>query len=55
MTTARCIVADKTYFITRRRADRRIFLKPDPVVTNVFLYSLAVAAARQDFSSRPCA
>ncbi|MBW2463879.1 MAG: transposase [Deltaproteobacteria bacterium] len=46
MTTARCILADKTYFTTRRCSDRRFFLKPDPVVTAVFLYCLAVAAER---------
>ena len=46
MTTPRCVVSGTTYFITRRCADRRFFLKPDPAVSRIFLYCLAVAAAR---------
>lgn len=46
MTQPRLIVPGATHFITRRTLGRTHLFAPDPRVRQIFLYSLAVAAAR---------
>jgi putative transposase len=46
VTTPRRIVPNQTYLITRRCSERRFFLRPDAVTTQLFLYALAEAAQR---------
>jgi REP element-mobilizing transposase RayT len=46
VTPPRRILPGKTYLITRRCSERRLFLKPSPLVNALFLYVLAVAARR---------
>ncbi|MFH1436443.1 MAG: hypothetical protein ABIJ56_12055 [Pseudomonadota bacterium] len=45
MTLPRRILPETTYFVFRRCTQRQFFLKPSPIVNQVFLYCLAVAAA----------
>jgi REP element-mobilizing transposase RayT len=40
------VVPGTTYLITRRCIDRRFLLLPSAAVNQIFLYCLAVAAAR---------
>jgi hypothetical protein len=40
----RPVILGRTYMFTRRRSERRFFLRPDPVVTNSFWYCLGWAA-----------
>ena len=46
MTAPRQVLPGASYLITRRCAQRQFLLKPSPVVTAVFKFVLAVAAAR---------
>ena len=46
MTLPRRVLPERTYLITRRCSERRFFLRPDPVVTGIFEYLLALACAR---------
>ena len=46
MTAPRRIVRGVTYLITRRCAGRQFLLRPSPTTSAIFLYVLAVAAAR---------
>ena len=46
MTAPRQILAGATYLVTRRCAQRQFLLRPSKTVNEVFLYVLAVAAAR---------
>ena len=46
MTQPRAVVAGKSYMITRRCSGRRHLLRPDDVLNNLFIYCLALAAAR---------
>jgi len=42
----RIVIPGRTYLITRRCSERRFFLKPSPIVEQVFTYCLAVASER---------
>jgi putative transposase len=42
----RAVIPGRAYLITRRCAERRFFLRPDPAMTEAFVYCLAVAARR---------
>ena len=46
MTAPRQVLPGITYLVTRRCSERRFFLRPSPAVNELFLYILAVAAAR---------
>lgn len=46
MTPPRQILPGSTYLITRRCSERRFFLRPSEIVRRIFLFVLAVAAAR---------
>jgi REP element-mobilizing transposase RayT len=46
MTTPRRVLPNRTYLITRRCSERRFFLRPDPQVTAIFEYLLALACER---------
>jgi putative transposase len=46
MTLPRRVLPNRTYLITRRCSERRFFLRPDPQVTQIFEYLLAVACER---------
>ena len=46
MARPRRVLPGRTYLVTRRCSERRYFLKPSPLVTRIFTYCLAVAAAR---------
>ena len=46
MARPRRVLPGRTYLLTRRCSERRFFLKPSPLVTQIFTYCLAVAAAR---------
>jgi putative transposase len=46
MTLPRRVLPNRTYLITRRCSERRFFLRPDPQVTSIFEYLLAVACER---------
>ena len=46
MTAPRRVLPNRTYLITRRCSERRFFLRPDPQVTWIFEYLLAVACER---------
>ena len=46
MTLPRCILADRTYLVTRRCSERRYFLRPDPKIVHIFEYLLGVACER---------
>jgi len=46
MTLPRCILADRTYLITRRCSERRYFLRPDPKIVRIFEYLLGLACER---------
>lgn len=48
MTAPRQVLPDTIYLITRRCSDRRFFLKPLPIVNQVFGYLVGVVAARFD-------
>ena len=45
MAQPRRILPGRTYLVTRRCIDRRYLLKPSPIVDQILLYALAVAAA----------
>jgi REP element-mobilizing transposase RayT len=40
------VLPGATYLVTRRCSERRFFLRPSPIVNEIFLYVLAVAARR---------
>ena len=42
----RAVIPGSVYLITRRCAERRFFLRPDPAMTEAFVYCLAAAARR---------
>jgi putative transposase len=46
MTLPRRVLPNRTYLITRRCSERRFFLRPDPQVTWIFEYLLALACER---------
>jgi putative transposase len=46
MTVPRRVLPNRTYLITRRCSERRFFLRPDPQVTWLFEYLLALACQR---------
>jgi REP element-mobilizing transposase RayT len=46
MTLPRQVIPGRTYLITRRCTQRQFLLRPDPVVTQTFLYCLGEAAER---------
>jgi putative transposase len=46
MTAPRRVLPNRTYLITRRCSERRFFLRPDPRVTWIFEYLLALACER---------
>jgi hypothetical protein len=46
MTVPRRVLPNRTYLITRRCSERRYFLRPDPQVTWIFEYLLALACER---------
>jgi putative transposase len=46
MTLPRRVLPNRTYLITRRCSERRFFLRPDPQVTWLFEYLLALACER---------
>jgi REP element-mobilizing transposase RayT len=46
MTAPRQVLPGTTYLVTRRCSERRFFLKPSKLTNAIFLYVLAVAAAR---------
>ncbi len=46
MTLPRRVLPNRTYLITRRCSERRFFLRPDPQVTSIFEYLLALACER---------
>ena len=46
MTEPRQFIPGTTYFITRRCTQRQFWLKPSALVSQIFLYCLAVAAAK---------
>ena len=46
MAQPRIIIPGRSYLVTRRCAERRYFLKPSPIVRQVYIYSLGVAATR---------
>jgi putative transposase len=46
MTLPRRVLPNRTYLITRRCSERRFFLRPDPQITWIFEYLLAVACER---------
>jgi len=46
MTAPRQILPSTTHLVTRRCSERRCFLKPTPVASQIFLYVLALAAER---------
>jgi REP element-mobilizing transposase RayT len=48
MTVPRRVLPNRTYLITRRCSERRFFLRPDPQVTRIFEYLLAVACERHE-------
>jgi REP element-mobilizing transposase RayT len=49
MTAPRRVLPNRTYLITRRCSERRLFLRPDPQVTWIFEYLLAHACERHGF------
>ena len=46
MTPPRRVLPNVTYLVTRRCSERRFFLRPSRVTSEIFLYVLAVAARR---------
>jgi REP element-mobilizing transposase RayT len=44
----RIVRPGRTYLVTRRCSERRFFLKPSPIVEQVYTYCLAVASERFD-------
>jgi hypothetical protein len=46
MSLSRPVYAGTTYMITRRCSERRFFTQPSPLVAQVFMYLMAVAAER---------
>jgi putative transposase len=46
MTAPRRVLPNRTYMITRRCSERRFFLRPDPQVTWIFEYLLALSCER---------
>ena len=46
MSLPRQILPGAVYLLTRRTAQRRFFLRPDPETNQIFLFCLAVAAER---------
>jgi REP element-mobilizing transposase RayT len=48
MTPPRRVLPGVSYLVTRRCSERRFFLKPSRVTSEIFLYVLAVAARRYD-------
>ncbi len=48
MTPPRRVLPGTTYLVTRRCSERRFFLRPSEVTSEIFLYVLAVAARRYD-------
>jgi putative transposase len=48
MTLPRRVLPNRTYLITRRCSERRFFLRPDPQITQIFEYLLAVACERHE-------
>jgi putative transposase len=46
MTLPRRVLPNRTYLITRRCSERRFFLRPDPQITSIFEYLLALACER---------
>ena len=46
MTAPRRVLPGRTYLLTRRCLERRFYLRPDPEVTQIFEYLLAVACER---------
>jgi putative transposase len=46
MTLPRRVLPNRTYLITRRCSERRFFLRPDPQITWIFEYLLALACER---------
>jgi REP element-mobilizing transposase RayT len=48
MTLPRRVLPGTSYLVTRRCSERRFFLNPSRITTEIFLYVLAVAAQRHD-------
>ncbi|EDM81053.1 hypothetical protein PPSIR1_25776 [Plesiocystis pacifica SIR-1] len=48
MTAPRRVLPGRTYLLTRRCLERRFYLRPDPIVSQIFEYLLAVACQRFD-------
>jgi putative transposase len=46
MTLPRRVLPNRTYLITRRCSERRFFLRPDPLINQIFEYLLAIACER---------
>ena len=46
MTAPRRVLPGRTYLLTRRCLERRFYLRPDPTVTKIFNYLLAIACER---------
>jgi putative transposase len=46
VTKPRCISPDVLYLVTRRCSERRFFLRPDPVVVQIFEYLLGLLATQ---------
>jgi putative transposase len=46
VTPPRRVLPGTIYLVTRRCSERRFFLKPSPLTSEIFLYVLAVAARR---------
>jgi putative transposase len=48
MTLPRRVLPNRTYLITRRCSERRFFLRPDPQITRIFEYLLALACSHHE-------
>ena len=48
MTAPRRVLPRRTYLLTRRCLERRFYLRPDPTVSQIFEYLLAIACQRFD-------
>ena len=50
MASPRFVLPGRTYLVTRRCSERRFFLKPSPIVQQVYIYCLGVASERYGVS-----
>ena len=50
MASPRIVLPGRTYLVTRRCSERRFFLKPSPIVQQVYIYCLGVASERYGVS-----